>query len=128
MRRIKTNSIGARVLSGFLSLLMVVSACPVSALADGNVDNTPVETTTTTIVVDETGVHTDGEDNNSYTIIVEDESNDENNDSLPADDDTEDQNTQDVDNPPNIDDGSNSGTADDEERHVAYLDCVLLAP
>lgn len=73
MRRIKTNSLGARVLSGFLSLLMVVSACPVSALADGNVDNTPVETTTTTIVVDETGVHTDGEDNNSYTIIVEDE-------------------------------------------------------
>ncbi len=118
MRRIKTNSIGARVLSGFLSLLMVVSACPVSALADGNVDNTPVETTTTTIVVDETGVHTDGEDNNSYTIIVEDESNDENNDSLPADDDTEDQNTQDVDNPPNIDDGSNSGTADDEETVI----------
>ena len=44
MRRIKTNSLGARILSGFLSFLMVVSACPVTAFADDDVDNTPTET------------------------------------------------------------------------------------
>ena len=111
MRRIKTNSLGARVLSGFLSLLMVVSACPVTAFADDDVDNTPTETTT--IVVDENGVHVDGEDDNGYTIIIDDESNDENIDSIPADEDAEDQNTQDVDTPPNIEDSSDDGTDDE---------------
>ena len=103
MRRIKTNSLGARVLSGFLSLLMVVSACPVTAFADDDVDNTPIESTT--IVVDENGVHVDGEDD-GYTIIVEDESDDENVDSIPGDEDAQDQNNPDVDTPPNIDNGS----------------------
>ena len=103
MRRIKTNSLGARVLSGFLSLLMVVSACPVTAFADDDVDNTPVESTT--IVVDENGVHVDGEDD-GYTIIVDEESDDENVDSIPGDEDAQDQNNPDVDTPPNIDNGS----------------------
>lgn len=110
MRRIKTNSLGARVLSGFLSLLMVVSACPVTAFADDDVDNTPVETTT--IVVDENGVHVDGEDD-GYTIIVDEESDDENVDSIPGDEDAQDQNNPDVDTPPNIDNGSDDGTDPD---------------
>ncbi len=110
MRRIKTNSLGARILSGFLSLLMVVSACPVTAFADDDVDNTPVETTT--IVVDENGVHVDGEDNDSYTIIVEDESNDENVDAIPGDEDAQDQDNPDVDTPPNIDNGSDTDGTD----------------
>lgn len=120
MRRIKTNSLGARVLSGFLSLLMVVSACPVSAFADDNVDSNPIETTT--IVVDENGVHTDGEDNDNYTIIVEDESDeDDNKDSIPGDEDAQDQNNPDVDTPPNIETGSDDGT-DDENVIVVDQD------
>lgn len=71
MRRIKTNSLGARVISGFLSLLIIVSACPVTAFADDDVDNTSVETTT--VIVDENGVHVDGEDDNGYTIVNDDE-------------------------------------------------------
>ena len=114
MRRIKTNSLGARVLSGFLSLLMVVSACPVTAFADDDIDNNPVETTA--VIVDENGVHVDGEDDNGYTIIIDDESDDENVDSIPADEDAEDQNTQDVDTPPNIDDSSDDGT--DNEKAI----------
>lgn len=112
MRRIKTNSLGARVLSGFLSFLMIVSACPVTAFADDDVDNTPVETTT--VVVDENGVHVDGEDDNGYTIVIDDESEDENVDSIPGDEDAQDQNNPDVDTPPNIDDSSDDGTNDDK--------------
>ena len=106
MRRIKTNSLGARVLSGFLSLLMVVSACPVTAFADDDVDTNPVESTT--IVVDEEGVHVNGEDD-GYTIVIEDESEDENVDSTLGDEEAQDQINPDVDTPPNIDDGSNNG-------------------
>lgn len=112
MRRIKTNSLGARVLSGFLSFLMIVSACPVTAFADDDVDNTPAETTT--VIVDENGVHVDGEDDNGYTIVIDDESEDENVDSIPGDEDAQDQNNPDVDTPPNIDDSSDDGTNNDE--------------
>ena len=116
MRRIKTNSLGARVLSGFLSLLMVVSACPVTAFADDDVDTNPIESTT--IVVDEEGVHVNGEDNDGYTIVVEDESEDENVDSIPGDEDAQDQNNPDVDTPPNIEDSSDDGT----DENVVIVD------
>lgn len=112
MIRIKTNSLGARVISGFLSLLMIVSACPVAVFADDDVDNTSVETTT--VIVDENGVHVDGEDDNGYTIVIDDESEDENVDSIPGDEAAQDQNNPDVDTPPKIDDSSDDGTNGDE--------------
>ena len=100
MKRIKTNSLGARVLSGFLSFLMVVSACPITAFAEDDYDATPA------VVSDESETETSDAE---YTITV-DENGDVNLQSIPEDENAEDQTDIDVETPPNIEDSS------DEDR------------
>lgn len=94
MKRIKTNSIGARVLSGVLSVLMIMSACPTTAFAEYD------EPEDKTIVVENSDTETENKD----AVVVVDSSTDEdeNVDSIPVDEDADDQTTPDVDVPPNI--------------------------
>ena len=112
MRRIKTNSLGARVLSGFLSFLMVISACPVQAFAEDDYD---VDRQATTVVVDENGVHASEEGNSDYEFVFEDEANkneNETTDANPVNEDTEDQKDTTVDTPPTNEESSENGTED----------------
>ena len=94
MKRIKTNSIGARILSGVLSVLMIMSACPTTAFAEYD------EPEDKTIVVENSDTETENKD----AVVVVDGSTeeDENVDSIPVDEDADDQTTPDVDVPPNI--------------------------
>lgn len=94
MKRIKTNSIGARILSGVLSVLMIMSACPTTAFAEYD------EPEDKTIVVENSDTETENKD----AVVVVDGSTeeDENVNSIPVDEDADDQTTPDVDVPPNI--------------------------
>lgn len=105
MKRLKTNSLGARVLSGFMSLLMIMSACPISAYAEYE------EPESTTIVVSD---ESESENEDTPVVISDNSENkDENIDSIPTDENAEDQNNPDVETPPNID-GSDEPVVDPE--------------
>lgn len=95
MRRLKTNSLGSRILSGFLSLTMILSACPIAAYAE---DSEPV---VQTIEVDPNQIVNDDSD---LTINIVDanaeEDKDDNLSAIPEDEDAEDQVDLDVETPP----------------------------
>ena len=95
MKRIKTNSFGARVLSGLLSVVMVMSACPVTAFADYE------DPETTTVVVEESETESENEKTN---VVAEDGQEDENVGEIPANEDAEDQTNPDVEVPPDNED------------------------
>ena len=94
MKRIKTNSIGARILSGVLSVLMIMSACPTTAFAEYD------EPEDKTVVVENSDTETENKD---AVVVVDDSTEEDKNvDSIPVDEDADDQTTPDVDVPPNI--------------------------
>lgn len=95
MKRIKTNSFGARVLSGLLSVIMVMSACPVTAFAEYE------EPETTTIVVEESETESENED---ASVVAEDGQEDENVGEIPTNEDADDQTDPDVEVPPDNED------------------------
>ena len=74
MKIINTNSLGARIVSGFLSIMMMASACPISAFASYDEEDPLFITEEITI------------DENGNIIVVEPSDKDNNNDSSTSSD------------------------------------------
>ena len=118
MRLIKTNSFGARLVSGLLSLMMMVTACPINAYADYDEDDSNTLVITEEVTVDEEG-----------NIVVVTDPVDENVGSIPTDETADDQVDPEVSTPPNIEDESTE-TVDDttDETSEEVTDEVMDDP
>lgn len=101
MKNVRKNSLGARVVSGLLSAMMIISACPVNAYAAYNTDNIMVEDV---VLTDE-----------NLTEPVETE--DENVGSIPPNETAENQTEPEVSTPPNIEDESTTVEETSEETN-----------
>ena len=92
MKRFKANSIGARIISGILTIAMAFSACPTSAFA---IDE-DADVVAKTITIDEE------QEQNTDSIVIEETIKDPNLTSIPENETADDQNIPEVDVPPNI--------------------------